>query len=206
VESHPAVSPSSNPSQRILNALRDAGDTLVQLLRDPVGQVPAVFSRLGAGRAGDAGVILCVITALLMALGLTQGAGPILGSLAFGLSPFERSALSLFFIMLFRFVVMAAVMILLITLLKRLAGGKGPFGQEMFTVGVALAPLGIAVLIAGFIAGAQLATLLVMFAAILTVMLLLSGFTGVCGCSTRLSSIGVPVVLIAGSWLPSLLF
>jgi hypothetical protein len=203
VEAPPVASSRNDLSGRIVNALRDAGETLLLMVRDPVGQMTAGFSKLGAGRAGDAGVILCVISALLMALGLTVGVGNVLGAFALGVSSFGRSSISLFFLTLIRFLVMAAVMIGIIT---KIAGLKGPLGQELFTIGVALAPLGVVVLLAGLLAGSQLAWLLLMFAVIMTVMLVLTGLAGVCGFSSKLTSIGVPVVLIAGMWLTSLIF
>ena len=182
-------------------ALRDSWDAIRQLVVDPYGQAGPAFSRLSADRALYAGMVLCVIFAVAGALGMVASVTAVMSAFVMFAGSYGASRAELFFRGLLQMLALSAVMIGVSYLLRRGTGQKTGIGADVFLVGIALTPLGLAMLLAGLLGSLQLALLLFMIAYTFMVLLLFAGLTAIGGLSSRLAFVGVPLLIIAGAWL-----
>ena len=195
-----AVPAGAAASGRVGDAFRDSWDAVRMLVTDPVGQINAAFKRLSPERALAAGLVLCVMFAILSSLGILFGARAVMAFMM-GFGAFGASQFEVFIRGFAQMLLMAAVMVGVSLLLRRIAGQKSGVAADLFLVGVALTPLGLAMFLAGILGSAQLAMILLIAAYTFLVLLLFAGLTGVGGVSSRLAFIGVPALLILGAWL-----
>lgn len=177
----------------------DTANALKGLLLDPMGALPRVYGDLGESRARAVGLVLCAFFALAASLGLTLGARRWLGSVAgFIGSGFEVFVKS--------FVVLLVVPLAFVVAglgLRKVMKSSGGVTVDVFTAGMALAPMGLTVLVSGVlgIGNAEIVILLFLFAWTYLVLILYSGLTGVGELTTRAGAPGVPVLIVCALWL-----
>lgn len=201
-------SPASVLGAQVKTSSRDAVDVLKQLLTNPVGGLSAAYIGLGPDRALSAGIALAVAFSLATAFGLTRliggaisGVSQLLGPLG-GLAGMPQWNASFLKTALELLVVPAAISVTSLAL-RKLVGATATIAADIFTAGAALAPLGLALLVAGLLGAAnvEIALLLLFFAAVYLALMLYAGFTSVGGMSDRAAAPAVPATILLSLWL-----
>lgn len=180
---------------------KDAVAVLKRLLGDPVGGLGAAYTELGPDRALRAGIAMCLAFALAAAAGIAMGVSQWLGSLSVlmggsdGFSAFVKLTIQL--------LILPAAIAAAGLAIRRIAGAQPSAAADLFTAGAALAPLGLAMLLAGMMGARnfEIAALLFFFALAYMILMLYAGFTRVGGMSERAAAPAVPVVLLLAGWL-----
>lgn len=176
-------------------AAEDAYKALAIIATNPVGGLSDAFERLGNSRALGVGLVFALIFALCQVVcyhRLTTGTAAVNLDVRVLLSS------------LVPFLSLSGVCFAL-----RLAmGGRGSIAQDCFLAGAALMPAGLSVLLASLLGLANFEVIVIVaFSAFcLTILMLYGGLTKIFGFSERLSSIAVPLMLIATVWLCKIIF
>jgi len=187
------------PTHGAGQAFSDAWEVVRSVALDPVGQLAPSYQRLPPERALAAGAILCVASALACTIGAASGVQSVMGGfMSFGGG--GRSA-SVFVQALFACVLFAAVMIGASFGVRRAQSNPAPLAADVFTVGVALLPLGFALLLGGLLGAWQLVAILSLLAFTCLVLVLHTGFTAICSLPSRTSTPAVALMIAVGLWV-----
>jgi len=91
---------------------------------------------------------------------------------------------------------------------RKVLSGKGPLAADLFTVGAALTPLGIALLLSSFlgVGNYELSMLLMLFAATYFVLMLFAGLTRLGGLTERAAAPAVPIVFVVSLYICKVVF
>jgi len=191
--------PADEIAKAVAASASDAGRALHTLVIDPVGELRESYSALGAERARGAGFGLCVAFAVATTIGMRVGASRIFsGFLSVG-----GEGGGGFLKLLLGCLVLPAAFVLAALVIRKALRAAPPVAADVFTVGLAQFPLGLAVLLAGALGGmnVELIGAIVLTAACYFVLLLYAGLTGVGGLSPKAGAPAVPVLILAGGWL-----
>ncbi len=175
----------------------DAWSAMKRLFPDPVGGPSAAFEALGETRAKGAGIAFAVLFVLLVTVGIylalpkwsRPGFGDILKLALWGLVPFASLAGAFF-------------------LARRIIRSQGSFGSDLFIAGAALIPAGLLALATGLlgIGNFEVITVLGVFAASHTLLMLYGGCTRVSKMSDASSAVAIPVILLFTAWISKVIF
>ena len=189
---------------------KDAASVLKQLLKDPVGGLAVAYATLGNQRAMSAGLVLCLAFALAAAGGITMGAGRWFGQLyrLTGGAMSGPGSFSGFLQLALQFFVIPAAIAAVGYGIRRVVGASPPLAADVFTAGAALAPLGLATLLAGLLGVGNLEVILVLILVAVSylVLMLFSGFTRAGGMTETAGAPAVPVSILLAGWLASVVF
>ena len=177
----------------IKEASADALAAVRQVAVDPIGGLASSFSMLGERRGYAAGLAFGVAFALQAAVASIIAA-----------SRFQTtSTLKLFFGTFLMALVPFAAFVAASALVRKVAGGTGTLGADVFVAGVALQPCGLFFLGAAIlgIANYQAIALLGLFASTYVMCILFAGCTRVAGIAERLAPPVISVMLLAALWL-----
>jgi len=182
----------------------DALAAVRRLATDPVAGLSVAYDALGEGRAQAAGAALCVFYALASAIGITVGARNWLGSMFAANSGGAGGFLKL---ILF-FLIVPAVLIAVSLAARKVARAAAPVAADVFLAGAALAPIAVAVLLAGILGGAnfEVIALLLTFAWVYFLLMLFAGITRVGGVTERTAAPLTPVMVVVTAWLCKVIF
>lgn len=179
----------------------DALGALGDLLTNPVGGLAATYDRLGEARARLAGILLCGVFALAVALAVMLGARRWLGELAYatgnspGIVSFVKLALGS--------LLAPAALATVAYSIRRLLGARRDVAVDIFTAGAALAPLSIAALAGGLLGAGnfEVTLLLLLVAEVYLVLILYAGLTTLGELSERAAAPSVPLMIVIAAWL-----
>ena len=156
---------------------KDALGAVSSLVLNPVGGLSPAYTALSPDRALGAGLALCVVFAIVSALGTAIGSGRM--TMMFGMVGYGENSFGIFLRALIGFLVLPAAMIGASLGARKVLSGSGPLAADVFTIGAALTPLGLALLLSSFLglANYELAMLLMLFAVTYLVLMLFTGLT-----------------------------
>jgi hypothetical protein len=163
---------------------------------DPVGRLPQVYESLGEERALRIGITYGVVSVLGFLLG-----GYLLFPFKDGL--FERLGVS----GVLRGVVFSAIPFGCAVVgglaTRKVFGGQGGKGGDVFVAGAALLPASFAMVINGLLGLSHtgLATAISVFAGCTGVLMLFSGYSRVAKLSERAATLAVPIVVVLTLWV-----
>lgn len=177
-------------------ALGDALTAMKALASDPVGRLPSVYATLGESKAQRVGLVagLFSLVAFLMGgylllpfrEGLFDflGFGGVMKCLLFALVPFLCTALGSLGV-------------------RKAFGGQGGTGADLFTAGVAVLPISLAMPINGLLGYEHYALMVAVsvFAGCTGVLVLYSGYGRIARLGERASTLAIPVVVLLVLWL-----
>ena len=174
----PSGFPSLNVGARELSAVPS-------LLLNPVGGLAPAYTALGPDRALGAGLALCVVFAIVSALGTAIGSGQAM--MMFGMMGVGANSFVVFLRALIGFLVLPAAMIGASLGARKMLSGSGLLAADVFTIGAALTPLGLALLLSSFLGlgNYELSMLLMLFAATYLVLMLFTGLTTLGGLTEK---------------------
>ncbi|HEX5009968.1 MAG TPA: hypothetical protein VFY71_06165 [Planctomycetota bacterium] len=185
---------------RVQGASRDALAALKLFAGDPVGGLARAYEAIGAAKAQSTGIAFGVVSVACFVLGgyLTfpfkeglfdfLGFGGVLKCLLFAVMPFLCATVGGITV-------------------RRVFGGQGSTGGDVFVAGAALLPVSLCMLLAGILglANIEVVAVLSVFAGCLAVLMLFSGYTRIARLSDRAGSLSVPIVVLLGVWLTKIL-
>ena len=209
VQQRPGPDAAKEIGDQVKASSRDAFDVVKQLLANPVGGLSAAYAGLGQQRALSAGIALCVAFALVASGGVVMGAGQMSNLLGpFGGFMVPAQGLSAFLKMAVELLVLPAAIAAVSLGIRRMAGAHPPLAADVFTAGAALAPMGLAILIAGIlgVGNVEVVTLLFFFALVYLILMLYAGFTRVGGMSEKAGAPAVPAAILLAGWLCKVVF
>lgn len=179
-------------SRAIKEASADAFGAIRQVAGDPVGGLAASFTTLGERRGRSAGIAFGVAFAVLSAVAALMAVSK-LGSES-GL----KVLLAAFITALIPFAAIAAVS----AGARKVLGGSGTPGADVFTAGVALQPIGVFFVLAALLGAAnyQVIGLLSLFAWTYMLCILFTGSTRLAGLPERYAPPAIAVMLLAAIW------
>ncbi len=183
-------------TENVRAAVGSALGALKSLAGDPVGRLPATYEALGEDKARRVGLSFGVASVILFLLGgylllpvqdgLLDflGFGGTLKCLLFGVLPFGGTVLGS----------LAA---------RKLLGGNGSLGGDLFLSGAALLPVSLAMPINGLLGYENygLMAALSIFAACTSVLVLYSGYRRISKFTERTTTLVIPTVLVLVAWL-----
>jgi hypothetical protein len=190
----PPPSASAEQAGRVIKAASmDALGALRQIAVDPVGGLSSSFGKLGEERARAAGMVFGAAFALMTTVAAVIAAVKfhtdvdskvLVGGLISGLVPFASIT-----------AVSAAA--------RKLLGGAGTLGADLFTAGVALQPLAIWFVISAFLGIGNFGTisLLGLFACTYVLCILFVGCTRLALVPERFAPPAVAVMVLLSLWL-----
>jgi len=196
----------NNVGEQIGASAKDALGAVSALALNPVGGLSPAYAALGPTRALGAGAALCVIFALLGALGAMIGSERFMMMFGFGLM--ESNAFTIFVKTLFSMLVLPAAMVGACFGARKVASGSGPLAADLFTVGAALTPLGIALLLTSFLGlgNYELAMFLMLVASTYLVLMLFAGLTRLGGLTEKAAAPAVPIVFVVSLYICKVVF
>ena len=198
-----AKSPSGLPPLSV--GARDLG-ALPSLLLNPVGGLSPAYAGLGPDRALGAGLALCVVFAIVSALGTAIGSGQTM--MMFGVMGVGANSFTIFLRALIGFLVLPAAMIGASLGARKILSGSGPLAADVFTIGAALTPLGLALLLSSFLGlgNYELSMLLMLFALTYLVLMLFTGLTTLGGLTEKAAAPAVPIVFVLSLYICKVVF
>lgn len=194
----------NNVGEQIGASAKDALGAVSALAVNPVGGLSSAYSALGPARALGAGAALCVIFALLGALGAAIGSERMMMTFGIGLADvMESNWFSIFLKTFFSMLVLPAAMVATSLGARKVLSGSGPLAADLFTVGAALTPLGIAILLTSFLGlgNYELSMLLLVFASCYLVLMLFAGLTRLGGLTEKAAAPAVPIVFVISLYI-----
>jgi hypothetical protein len=197
-----------NFGARVGDSAKDALNSFVNLIVNPVGGLAPAFTGLGPDRALGAGLVFSVLFALISALGLTLGDGAAVVSFLFLAAGFGvESEFGLFIRAFVALLMIPAAMIGVAYGLRKVLSGSGPLAADAFTVGAALTPFGIAFFLANILSGSpELASLLMLFGMTYVVLILYAGLTRLGGLTEKTAAPAVPVIFVVSLYICQVVF
>jgi len=199
---------SNNVGQQIGASAKDALGAVSSLALNPVGGLESAYSALGPARALGAGAALCVIFALVGALGVAIGSERLMMLFGMMMGVEKPNSFTLFLRAFLSMLVLPAAMVGASFGARKVLSGKGPLAADLFTVGAALTPLGIALLLSSFlgVGNYELSMLLMLFAATYFVLMLFAGLTRLGGLTERAAAPAVPIVFVVSLYICKVVF
>ncbi|PYT36054.1 MAG: hypothetical protein DMF52_08705 [Acidobacteria bacterium] len=199
---------SNNVGQQIGASAKDALGAVSSLALNPVGGLEPAYSALGPARALGAGAALCVIFALVGALGVAIGSERLMMLFGMMMGVEKPNSFTLFLRAFISMLVLPAAMVGASFGARKVLSGKGPLAADLFTVGAALTPLGIALLLSSFlgVGNYELSMLLMLFAATYFVLMLFAGLTRLGGLTERAAAPAVPIVFVVSLYICKVVF
>lgn len=199
---------SNNVGQQIGASAKDALGAVSSLALNPVGGLEPAYSALGPARALGAGAALCVIFALVGALGVAIGSERLMMLFGMMMGVEKPNSFTLFLRAFLSMLVLPAAMVGASFGARKVLSGKGPLAADLFTVGAALTPLGIALLLSSFlgVGNYELSMLLMLFAATYLVLMLFAGLTRLGGLTERAAAPAVPIVFVVSLYICKVVF
>lgn len=199
---------SNNVGQQIGASAKDALGAVSSLALNPVGGLEPAYSALGPARALGAGAALCVIFALVGALGVAIGSERLMMLFGMMMGVEKPNSFTLFLRAFLSMLVLPAAMVGASFGARKVLSGKGPLAADLFTVGAALTPLGIAMLLSSFlgVGNYELSMLLMLFAATYFVLMLFAGLTRLGGLTERAAAPAVPIVFVVSLYICKVVF
>ncbi len=199
---------SNNVGQQIGASAKDALGAVSSLALNPVGGLEPAYSALGPARALGAGAALCVIFALVGALGVAIGSERLMMLFGMMMGVEKPNSFTLFLRAFLSMLVLPAAMVGASFGARKVLSGKGPLAADLFTVGAALTPLGIALLLSSFlgVGNYELSMLLMLFAATYFVLMLFAGLTRLGGLTERAAAPAVPIVFVVSLYICKVVF
>ncbi len=181
----------------VRSASADAARSATSLLADPVGGLEPTYRSLGESRARAVGAVRIVAFALLCVVGGWLQARKQLSAL-----PFASPAGGDYLKGLLALLVPGAAMVVVSFGLRRALGRTAPIAADVFTVGVALLPLGLVAALAGLlgIGNFEVIIALVVVALCHLILVLFEGLTKIGGLSGRAGAAAVPALLLLSAW------
>jgi len=199
---------SNNVGQQIGASAKDALGAVSSLALNPVGGLEPAYSALGPARALGAGAALCVIFALVGALGVAIGSERLMMLFGMMMGVEKPNSFTLFLRAFLSMLILPAAMVGASFGARKVLSGKGPLAADLFTVGAALTPLGIALLLSSFlgVGNYELSMLLMLFAATYFVLMLFAGLTRLGGLTERAAAPAVPIVFVVSLYICKVVF
>lgn len=176
--------------------ISDGWAVVQALARNPIAAQASEFARLGSGRALKVGGLLAMVAALASTIGTLSGVTAALGP--FGGFGRSRNSASAFFQVFFATTVFLAVAAGVSFLIRRMQHPTAGLAPDLFTVGTAAMPMGVAVLLAGVIGAWQLAALLSIVGFVYLIVLLYTGLTTLGSVTARAAPLVVAAMLVIG--------
>jgi hypothetical protein len=198
---------SSDIGKKIGSSAGDAFASMSAIIMNPVGGLAPAFEKIGADRGLFAGIALGVVFALVAALGTVIGTGQVLSMIGLMMG-YGESGFGMFIRAFIGFLVLPAAMIAASFGARKVFGGSGPLGADGFTVGAALTPLGIAILLSSLlgVGNYEIAMLLMLFAMTYLVLMLYAGLTRLGGLTERAGAPAVPIVFVVSLYICKVVF
>ena len=195
-----------NIGEQMGASAKDALGAVSSLVLNPVGGLSPAYTALGPDRALGAGLALCVVFAIVSALGSAIGSGRMMTM--FGMMGYGSNGFVIFLRALIGFLVLPAAMIGASLGARKMLSGSGPLAADIFTIGAALTPLGLALLLSSFLglANYELAMLLMLFAATYLVLMLFTGLTKLGGLTQKAAAPAVPIVFVLSLYICKVVF
>jgi hypothetical protein len=177
----------------IKEASSDALQAIRQVAADPIAGLATSFAALGERRGRSAGVAFGVAFALLTAFAGEYAVSKL------GAEAGVKALFALFVTALVPFVAIAATS----TGARKVFGGTGTAGADIFTAGIALQPMGIFFVLAAVLGTGnfEVIALLLLFAWTYMLCILFTGSTRLAGVPERFAPLVVSVMLLAAMWL-----
>jgi len=183
-------------------AAKDALSAVTSLITNPVGGLQAGYNALGPARAQAAGGALCVMFAIVAPLGVLINGPNLFMLVGMGMGLYAESNFGVFIRVVLAMLMLAAAMIGASFGMRKIGGSQAPLAADIYGVGAALTPLGLAMFVASFLSGSpELATLLMVFASCYVVMILFAALTRIGGLSEKLAAPAVPVVFVVSMYI-----
>jgi uncharacterized protein DUF4339 len=178
-------------------ASREAAGAMTALVSDPIGGLAPCFQKLGSTRALQVGIVFLVAFLLLRLVTVFTG-GSVIPIPGFG----AGSTAKAFFGTLLMTVAAVGAMIGVSTLFRITSKSAVGLEGDLYTVGAALLPLGIALFSASILnvnseVVLWIVLLVVTFAAIFTVLMLFTGQIKIAGLSERFAAVAVGCMVAA---------
>jgi hypothetical protein len=128
--------------------------------------------------------------------------------MTFGFGLMESNGFTIFVKTLFSMLVLPAAMVGASFGARKVLSGNGPLAADLFTVGAALTPLGIALLLSSFLGlgNFELSTLLMLFASTYLVLMLFAGLTRLGGLTEKAAAPAVPIVFVVSLYICKVVF
>ena len=195
-----------NIGEQVGASAKDALGAVSSLVLNPVGGLSPAYTTLGPNRALGAGLALCVVFAVAGALGSAIGSGSM--TAMFGMMGYGANGFVVFLRALIGFLVLPAAMIGASLGARKLLSGSGPLAADTFTIGAALTPLGLALLLSSFLGlgNYELSMLLMLFAVTYLVLMLFTGLTQLGGLTEKAAAPAVPIVFVVSLYICKVVF
>jgi hypothetical protein len=191
-----------NAGEQVGSAAKDALSAVTSLITNPVGGLQSGYNALGATRAQAAGAALCVLFAIVAPLGVLINGPNLFMIVGMGMGFYAESNFGVFIRVVLAMLILAAAMIAASLGVRKAGGSQAPLAADIYGVGAALTPLGLAMFVASFLSGSpELATLLMVFASCYVVLILFAGLTRIGGVSEKLAAPGVPIVFVVSLYV-----
>jgi hypothetical protein len=196
----------NNVGEQIGASAKDALGAVPALALNPVGGLSPAYTALGPIRALGAGAALCVVFALLGALSAAMGSERFM--MMFGVGLMDTNWFGMFLRTFLGLLVLPVAMIAASFGSRKLLSGNGPLAADVFTIGAALTPLGVAILLTSFLGlgNYELSMLLLLFASTYLVLMLFAGLTRVGGLTEKAAAPAVPIVLVVSLYICKVVF
>lgn len=177
-------------------AFGDALTALKSLASDPVGRLPSVYASLGEGKAQRVGLVYGLLSLVAFLLGGYLllpfreglfdflGFGGVMKCLLFALVPFLCTALGSLGV-------------------RKAFGGQAGTGADLFTAGVAVLPISLAMPINGWLGYEHYALMVAVsvLAGCTGVLVLNSGYGRIAKLGERACTLAIPIVVLLVLWL-----
>jgi len=175
---------------------------VTSLITNPVGALQASYSALGPARAQAAGAALCVMFAIVAPLGVLINGPDVFMFVGMGMGLYGESNFGMFVRVVLAMLFLAAAMIGASFGVRKIGSSQAPLAADIYGVGAALTPLGLAMFLASFLHGSpELGMLLMVFATSYVVLILFTAFTRIGGLSEKLAAPGVPIVFVVSMYI-----
>jgi hypothetical protein len=196
----------NNVGEQIGASAKDALGAVSSLALNPVGGLSSAYTALGPDRALGAGAALCIIFALMGAIGGAIGSERLM--MTFGLGLMDSNGFTIFLKTFISLLVLPAAMIGASFGSRKVLSGSGPLAADAFTVGAALTPFGVAALLSSFlgVGNYELSMLLMLFAVTYLVLMLFAGLTRLGGLTEKAAAPAVPVIFVISLYICKVVF
>jgi len=191
----------NNVGEQIGASAKDALGAVSSLALNPVGGLAPAYTALGPQRALGAGGALCIVFALFGALSGAIGAERFM--MMFGVGLMDTNWFGMFIRTFFSMLVLPAAMIAASLGARKVLSGNGPVAVDVFTVGAALTPLGLAIFLSSLLGldNYQFSMLLMLFASSYLVLMLFAGLTRIGGLKENAAAPAVPIVFVLSLYI-----
>ena len=196
--SNPAIT-QSPAAKAVSGAVDDAKAALALLWRNPVGGLAPAYEKLGAKRAGAAGVVFVVAaSAVYLLLIYTTEILRLLRPADFA------GLLKLLFATIASFVAWAGALALARLAVRRAGSWEG----DLFIAGSMSLGWVLALLLMAVVGWHNIEVVITICLAMicLTVLQVFAGLTRISGLTEQVATLAVPLVLIAGGWINTIIF